>query len=126
MAKITELHRLAILTYLERASGQLSRDSQVVDAWTDQAFRMLKDLGSCRWLFPLLIFGSEARTEKQRRLISEVMDTTEKDPNVRSLRCLRATIEAIWIQDDLADGDLVYLDKMRAVLSSSPELPIFV
>ncbi|KAK7431785.1 hypothetical protein QQZ08_001725 [Neonectria magnoliae] len=126
MAVVSELHRLATLTYLERASGHLCRESPKVANWTSKAFRILSKLKACRWLFPLLIFGFEARSDERRKLLLDLMSRTEKETHGRSLECIRNLVEAVWVQDDLAVGELVYVDKMQAILSSSALLPVFV
>ncbi|KAK7402554.1 hypothetical protein QQX98_011692 [Neonectria punicea] len=126
MAVVSELHRLATLTYLERASGNLCRESPKVANWTSKAFRILSKLKACRWLFPLLIFGSEARSDERRKLLLDLMSRTEKETHGRSLECIRNLVQAVWVQDDLAVGELVYVDKLQAILSSSALLPVFV
>ncbi|CAM1505988.1 Fc.00g116250.m01.CDS01 [Cosmosporella sp. VM-42] len=126
MVHVSELHRLATLAYLERASGNASPESVKVQNWTNKGFRIFSKLRTCRWLFPLLIFGCEARPDQRRRCILDLISRTEKETNVRSLDCIRNLIEGIWVQDDLASGDIMYLDKLRAIMSSSAELPVFV
>ncbi|KAF7544501.1 hypothetical protein G7046_g9775 [Stylonectria norvegica] len=123
MKIISELHRLAILTYLERALGDVNPKSPNINELTKKALVLLAEIGHCRWLFPLLIFGSEARSDDDRALILNVMTRTEKETRGRSLDSIRTIIESIWVQDDLADGELVYMDKLRAILSSAAEVP---
>lgn len=125
MARLCELHRLGTLVYLDRASGNVSRDSPRVFSWTRKAFDLLSELGTCRWLFPLLVVGCEARSDNRRTIILNLISKTE-ETHLRNLDCIRSILEAIWVQDDLADGDLVYIDKLRAILSSSQCLPVFV
>ncbi|KPM37602.1 hypothetical protein AK830_g8974 [Neonectria ditissima] len=126
MAVVSELHRLATLTYLERASGNEYPESHKVANWTNKAFRILSKLKACRWLFPLLIFGSEAHSDERRKLLLDLMSRTEKETRGRSVECIRSLVESIWVQDDLAVGELVYVNKLEAVLSSYSLLPVFV
>lgn len=126
MTKVTELYRLATLTYLERTSGSISSESPKVKAWTRKAFAILAELDSCQWQFPLLVFGCEARTDERRREFMDVMSRTEREVHARSLQELRATVSAVWVQDDLAEEDVGYVDKLTAVVSAVAFMPLFV
>jgi hypothetical protein len=101
MLKIMELYRLATLTYLERASGNQSRQSNKLSRWTKKAFTMLSELETCRWQFPLLIFGCEARCDDRRMIIMKLISRTEKSAHVRSFNTISSIIQFIWGQASL-------------------------
>ena len=75
--------------------------------------------------FPLLILGCEARTDEDRMVVLDLMSRTEKNTGIRNLQCMRGIIQSLWAQDDLAEKEIGYTEKMRAVLSSSGILPSF-
>lgn len=122
-----ELFRLAALVYLERASKNFSGQSKKLQCWTDEACSILAELGSCRHPFPLFIFGCEGRTDERRLAILHLIAATEQDPHVRNLREVKALIQSVWTQDDLAvDGQVEYIRKLNLVISSKDDIPSFV
>lgn len=126
MLKIMELYRLATLTYLERASGNQSRQSNKLSRWTKKAFTMLSELETCRWQFPLLIFGCEAWCDDRRMIIMKLISRTEKSAHVRSFNTISSIIQFIWVQDDIAEQELIYFDKLSVILGSSATMPVFL
>jgi hypothetical protein len=39
---------------------------------------------------------------------------------------MKGIIQSLWVQDELAERDLGYTDKIKAILSSSEILPSFI
>lgn len=117
-----ELFKLATLIYLERASGNtLSPDKS--QQWIHRAFTIFSQLNSCEQLLPLLLLGCEARTDDERIIILDLIARSEER---NLLKCTQYMIEGIWAQDDLAEKDLDYVDKLATVLSSCTVMMTFV
>ncbi|KAF5624143.1 protoporphyrinogen oxidase [Fusarium sp. NRRL 25303] len=84
---VVELYRLSTLIYLRRASAGILSLDQKFTTWVGQAFELLERLPACQWPFPLLIFGCEAESDRQRMIILDVMDrTTVKRTRMRRRR----------------------------------------
>jgi hypothetical protein len=59
-------------------------------------------------------------------VVLDLISRTEENTSVRSLRGMKGIIQSLWAQDDLAEHDLGYTDKIKAILSSSEVLPSFI
>ncbi|KAI1370111.1 fungal-specific transcription factor domain-containing protein [Hypoxylon crocopeplum] len=125
-AKIVELYRLALLVYLHRVSGNLLDQQSGTQQQIDQAFAIFSKLNSCERQFPVFVFGCEARTDDQRAIILELIFRTEKNISSRSLLHVKLLLQAIWAQDDLADQELHYWDKLSCMISLCAIVPTFV
>lgn len=126
LTKVTELFRLATLTYLVRASESQCNKSAKADKWVQNAFSILSQLDACRWRFILLIFGFEARSDDQRTIILELIARTKKTARSHGLELVSEMIRSLWVQDDLVNEELVYLDRFGIIMSVSPIIPLFV
>ena len=126
IASVVELCQLVALVYLERAAGSFLADKARVGQRIERAFSILGGLEVCERPFPLLILACEARNDEQRITILDLIARTEKNTPVRNLNLIKSIIRSIWVQDDLADEDIGYLDRMSIILSSSESLPTFV
>lgn len=120
-----ELFQLALLVYLERSSNSSFGQSPIMRSRLDRAFTILSQLQSIQRQFPLLILGCEARADNNRMVILNLISRTEEASGGRSLDSLKVIIQSLWAQDDLAEQELGYSDKIEAVVSSSSTLPSF-
>lgn len=123
---ITELYRLAVLVYLDRASDNLLNQGAKAQEQIDRAFTILAQLRSCERQFPIFILGCEARSDDQRAVVLDLIDRTEKGVSSRSCNHLRLLLQAIWTQDDLAVREANYWDKVSYIISCCNILPTFV
>src|SRR5699024_4351633 len=124
---VMQLYQLAILVFLNRIfEGLLDRPIRT-QQHIDKAFDILSRLSSCKQQFPIHVICCEARTDEQRAVALDVISRTEK---MRSSRCLsycKSILQAVWAQDDLADGNNVgYREKLTAVMSHCLIVPSFV
>ncbi|KAH6605561.1 hypothetical protein Trco_004714 [Trichoderma cornu-damae] len=129
LAHTLALYKTAIRVYLARASQNPLEPMADMDSLLDLVYAGSFRHNGCRHFFPLLILSCEARTDEQRASILDLIERTEKNGNVRSMKALRPQVQSFWKQQDLyADGDLVmnYLDVMKAVISSNTSLPSYV
>lgn len=125
--KTLEVFQLALLVYLERASDNSVSQSAALRSRVNTAFRLLSKVRTFQRQFPLLILGSEARTDEDRIVVLDLISRTEKNSSARSLRSIKNTLQSLWAQDDLAqDRDPSYIDKFRAVLGSNQTLLSFI
>lgn len=123
---VTKLFQLAALVYLERTSKKSSGQSEKVTQVVDSAFSMFRELETCQWPFPLLIFACEARGDGERMVILELIGETESKARVMSLESLKTMVRFVWTQDDLAQEPIDYADKMSTLMSVSDSVPSFV
>lgn len=119
--KIRELFQLALLTYLERVSLNVSGDSAQISDYKQRAFTIMESLDSCERGFPLFILGCEAREDEQRMTIMRLLGHSK----ARHLDVTREMIQGLWAQDDLGFGlqEVGYMDKLKAVMASHHALP---
>ncbi|KAA8642705.1 uncharacterized protein ATNIH1004_009457 [Aspergillus tanneri] len=123
---IVELFQLAMLVYLNRASGNLLERTAETEQLVRRAFAIFSELGSCERQFPLFILGCEARTDDERCTVLDLISRTEKVASSRSLLLVRKMVQAIWNQDDLADGEIDYEETLSVIISCCAILPTFV
>ncbi|KAI1323488.1 hypothetical protein F5Y16DRAFT_344436 [Xylariaceae sp. FL0255] len=85
-AKITELHRLAILTNISRAYDGLFDEPRDLERSLDRAFALVQGTKTCQTKFPLFIIGGEAKTDEQRVRVLDLMErtrsTTHAEPHI--------------------------------------------
>jgi len=125
---IEELYQLAVLVYLNRASDNLLNQWSRTQKQIDRAFAMLARLKSCDRQFPVFIFGAEARTDERRAIILDlIMRTTKGSVSSRSYNHTRLLLQAMWAQDDLADGgEIKYFERMSNMITLCAIMPTFV
>ncbi|KAH7138209.1 fungal-specific transcription factor domain-containing protein [Dendryphion nanum] len=122
---LLEIYRLATLIYLERQSNNFSGLSEEIATWIEQALPLLAQLNGYDQPFPLFVIGCEARTDEQRDVILELISRTEAISRSRNLQYVTHVIQAIWVQDDLADGTLDYSNKLDSIFGAVNILPSF-
>ncbi|KAK4061986.1 transcriptional regulator family: Fungal Specific TF [Trichoderma aggressivum f. europaeum] len=125
---VAELYQLATLVYLLNGSSSSRIPDHQLDGLIDRGFCLIRKLRTCERCFPLLILGSEARTDEERMLLLELIHKTGAKHNESSLMRVRAGLEMVWSQRDLeADEDeyseLSYLHRLDTVIGSSCTLP---
>ncbi|PYI20868.1 hypothetical protein BO99DRAFT_401540 [Aspergillus violaceofuscus CBS 115571] len=123
---MTALFQCAMLVYLNRASMDLLEPAAETERRIQNAFATFTQLDACERQFPLFILGCEARTDHERSIVLDLITRTEEHASSRSLYLVRKMIEAIWIQDDLAKGEINYTNKLTAIISCCAILPTFV
>ncbi|KAK2668247.1 Short-chain dehydrogenase/reductase SDR [Fusarium oxysporum f. sp. vasinfectum] len=116
---VVELYRLSTLIYLRRASAGILPLDQKFTTWVGQAFELLEQLPACQWPFPLLIFGCEAESDRQRMIVLEVMDRTTENMQYRNIATVKRVVETVWVQKDLYTEDMNYVRKLGVILSST-------
>ncbi|KAF2119053.1 fungal-specific transcription factor domain-containing protein [Lophiotrema nucula] len=123
---VTELYQLAILVYINRVTNDLLSQSSQIEHHIDRAYSLFSNMPSCERQFPVFIIGCEARTDVQRTIILNLMSRTEKQVSSRSLNHARLLLPAIWVQDDLADGNIGYWEKLTSIISCCSIMPSLV
>lgn len=126
MPNVIELFQLASLVYLDRATANMSTHPNRAQQRINRAFAIFSQLISCEWAFPLFILGCEARTDEQRVTILDLISRTEKNSPSQMILTAKDLIQSVWVQNDLVDGELDYLEMMSAIISSRSILPSFV
>ncbi|KAI0111430.1 fungal-specific transcription factor domain-containing protein [Daldinia grandis] len=123
---IMELYQLAMLVYLNRASDNLLNQAIGIQRHIERAFTIFSQLDSCVRQFPIFILGCEARRDDQRTVVLDLISRSEKEGSSRSFNHVKLLMQAIWAQDDLANGDINYWDKLSYIISCCSILPTFV
>lgn len=128
-SNMLKLYQMAVMVYLARVSESISTKPRNIQPLLDGAFTLLCQLGTCELHFPLLILGYEARTDEQRVRILDLVRRTEKKTYGRNIDCLRRSLEALWVQEDLfSDQEFVpkYTDRLSAIVSKTGFIPSLV
>lgn len=120
------LYQVAMLIYLNRVTKDVLNQGPKIQAYLDDAFTILRELKSCKAHFPMYIVGWEAREDERRAIWLEMLDKTKRDPASRSMFHVGALVQAGWAQDDLADKELDYWDKVTALVRCCYTMPSFV
>lgn len=120
------LYQLTMLIYLNRVTEDILKQASKLREYIEDAFTILAELDTCKPHFPMYIIGWEARTDEQRATFLEMLERTKKDPSSRSLFHVGALVQAGWTQDDLADEELDYWDKVTTLVSACLTIPSFV
>jgi hypothetical protein len=100
----------------------------MLDSLIDALFNGPVKTCNCQHFFPLLILACEARKDEQRVAILNLIDRTQRDTRIRSIKGVTHAIQSIWVYQDLhADGDLLvnYLDLLSIGISSGSTIPSF-
>jgi hypothetical protein len=121
-----ELCQLAALVYLERVAGSFFEEKSKANQRIERAFSLFSQLETCKWPFPLLIFACEAWNDDQRITILDLMARIQKNSPGRSLDFVKSMIQSLWVQDDLADQEIGYMDRLSVIISSRESFPAFV
>lgn len=103
---IEEAFQIAALIYLGRVSGTLLEERLRTQQRMERAFQLLTELASCERQFPIFILGCEARTDKHRMIVLDLITRTLDSPASRSFDHVKLLLEAIWAQDDLEDDKM--------------------
>lgn len=126
MMTIIELYRLAALVYIHRASNDLLNHEPQTQRDIDRGFLLLSKMDACERQFPIFVLGCEARTDEQRGIIMDLISRTEKRVTSRSFNHVTVLLQAVWAQDDLADVQINYWNKLTSVISRCAIVPSLV
>lgn len=126
MTTTVELYRLAIHIYINRVSENLLGQATQTQQRIDEGFALLSQLPSCERQFPIFVLGCEARNDEQRATILDVISRTEKKVTSRSFNHVTVLLHALWAQDDLAEGEPNYWNKLTSVISNFRVVPSLV
>lgn len=120
------LYQVATRIYIARATASPSEAPAMLDSLIDALFDGPVKTCNCQHFFPLLILACEARKDEQRVAILNLIDRTQRDTRIRSIKGVTNAIQSIWVHQDLhADGDLLvnYLDLLSIGISSGSTIP---
>ncbi|KAF2870606.1 fungal-specific transcription factor domain-containing protein [Massariosphaeria phaeospora] len=121
-----ELYQLATLIYLDRVTENLLNQSTRTQQHIDRAFTLFSQLSSCERHFPIFVLGCEARADAQRAVILDLIARTETRASSRSFTHVKVLLQAIWAQDDLAESEMDYWNKLTRMISCCRIVPSLV
>ncbi|RBQ90662.1 hypothetical protein VDGD_07118 [Verticillium dahliae] len=113
---------------MSRVTGESVVPESDIPLLVERGLRMTSLISSCERPLPLLILGSEARTDEARVRVLDLLGAANDRGRDRDLRSVRWLLHALWTQDDLAsdeDREVDYIDKLSYVFSSSVLVPHF-
>ncbi|KAM9882761.1 hypothetical protein VDGL01_03074 [Verticillium dahliae] len=123
-----EAYRISTIIYMSRVTGESVVPESDIPSLVERGLRMTSLISSCERPLPLLILGSEARTDEARVRVLDLLGAANDRGRDRDLRSVRWLLHALWTQDDLAsdeDREVDYIDKLSYVFSSSVLVPHF-
>ncbi|KAG7137162.1 hypothetical protein HYQ45_005418 [Verticillium longisporum] len=123
-----EAYRISTIIYMSRVTGESVVPESDIPLLVERGLRMTSLISSCERPLPLLILGSEARTDEARVRVLDLLGAANDRGRDRDLRSVRWLLHALWTQDDLAsddDREVDYIDKLSYVFSSSVLVPHF-
>lgn len=126
MTSIVELFRLAALIYINRVSEDILGQAAQTQKHIEDGFLLLSKLVACERQFPIFVLGCEARTDEQRAIIMSVISRTERKVTSRSFNHVTVLLHAVWAQDDLANVQINYWNKLTSVISHCTIVPSLV
>lgn len=129
-AVVAELHRIAMLIYLARASNDPSRPPEKLTHLVDRGMVILSNLSYYDSPFPVMMIGCEARDDEERLAVLKLIARTQSCSYSRHrLECVRDFLRGVWNQADLHAENGIEFDSMEtltAVVSTSEVMPLFV
>ncbi len=95
-SKTLEIFQLALLVYIERASGSSPGQSENMRSRLNRAFVIFSQVKTWQRQFPLLILGCEARADEDRIVVLDLISRTEENTNTRNLRGMKDILQSLW------------------------------
>ncbi|KAH7041523.1 fungal-specific transcription factor domain-containing protein [Microdochium trichocladiopsis] len=126
MPAVFELYRLAALTCLARTGESRFGLPAKIDGLLEDALGIMRRMETCQRQFPVLVLGTQAKTEPQRRAVVDLLDRTTDALTGRTMACLKRSVEVSWVQMDLhADQDLIldFSQLMRTLCGNCSSVP---
>lgn len=122
---------LAVSVYLLRLTGTHGNDkSTKIDALVDEAFGHLSELEIMPYPLAILLLGLEARIDRERKIIVDLIAKTELEIRNQALLYVKSITTSSWVQEDLrkdwSDGSIGYMENMNRLISSWKLLPTFI
>jgi len=122
------LYRLAVYIYLERVARAKRGDDPTVVTLVDDAMQILRLLPWCERPWPLFVIALEARTEEERRLVIDKLDSGMDKKPLGNLAAIKRLILSAWVRQDLdtdggQGGD--QLDVYNSVVRGNDVPPVF-
>lgn len=129
--KAIEVFCLAVLVYLLRLTSTHAKDkSTKINDLVDEAFGHLAKLESLPFPLAILLLGLEARNDRERKVIVELIAGTEGEIPTQALVYVKSITASSWVQEDLrkdcSDGSIGYMENMNRLISSFRILPTFI
>lgn len=97
---VKELFIIAAVLYIEQTSTGRSPSMQKTE-WINDALEIFSRIPYCNKPFAYVIFGCEARTDRDRAVVLDVLDRTIASKSHGLLHPLRDILLKTWVHDDL-------------------------
>lgn len=97
---VKELFIIASVLYIEQTSNGHNPSTKKT-AWINAALDIFSRITYCNKPFAYVIFGCEARTDRDRTIVLDVLDRTIASKSHGLLLPLRDILLKTWVHDDL-------------------------
>lgn len=125
-AAMVQIYLLAALIYLNRTAIHYSGGEIQHRRLVEEALSYLTQVQVWEVPWPFFIVGCEAQTDSQRKEVLRLSLAPQAEGRLDNAKWVQRMVEAYWNQDDLdTEHNLNYVDKMSAVISACPFLPVF-
>ena len=123
---IVYLYLLAAFIYFKRTVLHYSGGEPQYRILVEEALTHLTQVQVWEAPWPYFVIGCEAQTDSQRILVLQRSQILHTSGRLENAIWMQRMVEASWTQDDLdTEQSLNYVDKISAVISTSPFLPVF-
>lgn len=97
---VKELFIIAAVLYIEQTSTGHNPSTRKTE-WVNDALKIFSRIPYCNKPFAYVIFGCEARTDRDRAVVLDVLDRTIASKSHGLLHPLRDILLKTWVHDDL-------------------------
>lgn len=97
---VKELFIIAAVLYIEQTSTGHNPSTRKTE-WINDALEIFSHISHCNKPFAYVIFGCEARTDRDRAIVLDVLDRTIASKSHGLMHPLRDVLLKTWVHDDL-------------------------
>jgi hypothetical protein len=120
---VSRMYQLAVLIYLDRVVRGSFAESRLSRASAEEAFGLLRDLGSCERPFIMVMLALQAENDSDRLLILSTLKNAIHERPLSNLTSTERIIRRIWAQHDLHGSAQADALKILNTVISTNEIP---
>ncbi|OSZ99893.1 Zn2Cys6 transcriptional regulator [Trichoderma parareesei] len=120
---VSRMYQLAVLIYLDRVVRGSFAESRLSRASAEEAFGLLRDLGSCERPFIMVMLALQAENDSDRLLILSTLKNAIHERPLSNLASTEHIIRRMWAQHDLHGSAQADALKILNTVISTNEIP---
>ncbi|KAK1241967.1 hypothetical protein MKX07_007790 [Trichoderma sp. CBMAI-0711] len=120
---VSRMYQLAVLIYLDRVVRGSFAESRLSRASAEEAFGLLRDLGSCERPFIMVMLALQAENDSDRLLILSTLKNAFHERPLSNLASTEHIIRRMWAQHDLHGSAQADALKILNTVISTNEIP---